>query len=206
MEKTKKPVAFALALVLVVALAVAGTIAWLTARSGEVVNTFTAGDINIELTETDAVDLEEDGVWTKGYKMVPGDTLSKDPKVTVKAGSEKCFLFVKVKEDIDPNLTFADYLYYEPAAGWTSLGTNDGVTRYYRVVEMKDADQGFDVIKGNQVKVNETVTKQMMEALEGKKFPTLTFQAFAVQYDNVKVEGNDAPSEVQLAEAAWALL
>ena len=41
-----------LALVLVVGCAVGGTIAWLTAKTDPVVNTFTYGKINIALTET----------------------------------------------------------------------------------------------------------------------------------------------------------
>ena len=60
-----KPLAVLLALTLLVGCAIGGTIAWLTAQTGEVVNTFTVGDINIKLEETAkitskaAVDFEE---------------------------------------------------------------------------------------------------------------------------------------------------
>ena len=68
----------ALALVLVVVLlfggALGGTLAWLTAKTDTVTNTFTVGDINIDLTET-----------TTDYKLVPGNTIAKDPTVTVKS-------------------------------------------------------------------------------------------------------------------------
>ena len=79
-----------LALFLVLALAfggvIGGTVAWLTDKSDTVVNTFTDSDIDITLTESTGTE----------YKMVPGYTISKDPKVTVKADSEKCYLFVKL--------------------------------------------------------------------------------------------------------------
>ena len=72
----KKKLTTVLAIVLVVALSVAGTYAYLTAKTAQVVNTFTVGNVNIDLTEK-----------TTDYKMVPGTTINKDPKVTVKADS-----------------------------------------------------------------------------------------------------------------------
>ena len=82
----KKTLALVLALTLLVAGVVGGTLAWLTDQTAEVKNTFTVGDINIGLTET-----------TADYKMIPGNTIAKDPTVTVKANSEACWLFVKVE-------------------------------------------------------------------------------------------------------------
>mgnify|MGYP002657696211 FL=1 len=48
----KKTLALVLALTLLVAGVVGGTLAWLTDRTAEVKHTFTVGDINIDLTET----------------------------------------------------------------------------------------------------------------------------------------------------------
>ena len=127
----KKTLALVLALTLLVAGVVGGTLAWLTDQTAEVKNTFTVGDINIGLTET-----------TTDYKMVPGNTIAKDPTVTVKANSEACWLFVKVteSENLDTFITYAI------AEGWTEL--QDGV--YYREVSASDADQTFSVLKGEQ--------------------------------------------------------
>lgn len=158
-----------LALVLVVAVAsVGGTIAWLTDTTPAVTNTFIVGDINIELNEI-----------TTNYKMVPGNTISKDPKVTVKAGSEACWLFVKIEKssNLDTFITYA------VADGWTALTGVTGV--YYREVSNDPADQNFVVLKNNQVKVIETVTKQQLEAVKTENQPTLTFTAYAVQKDHV---------------------
>lgn len=179
----KRTLTILVAVIMVVACAVGGTLAWLKSQTQEVVNTFTAGDINITLAET-----------TSNYKMVPGNDIAKDPKVTVKAGSEACWLFVKV--DKSENSTnpdkkaFDDYLTYTIAAGWTPLtdADNDGAADdgvYYREVAATSSDTAFDVLLDNKVTVKDTVTKTMLNALDGSNNPTLTFTAYAVQKDNI---------------------
>ena len=163
----KKTLALVLALTLLVAGVVGSTLAWLTDQTAEVKNTFTVGDINIGLTET-----------TTDYKMVPGNTIAKDPTVTVKANSEACWLFVKVTESTD----LKDFITYAIAEGWTALPGVDGV--YYREVPASAADQPFSVLKGDAVTVNSDVTKEMLTAKDFAN-PTLTFKAYAVQKDNV---------------------
>lgn len=164
----KKKVISIVAVVLVLCCAIGGTLAWLTDKTGPVVNTFTVGDINIELTET-----------TTNYKMVPGNTISKDPKVTVKANSEACWLFVKVEESSN----FDNFMTYEMADGWTALPGVAGV--YYREVDATTTATEFSVLKDNSVLVKNTVTKADLNALTQNTFPTLTFTAYAVQKDNV---------------------
>ena len=86
----KRTLTILIAVVLVVACAVGGTLAWLTAQTQEVTNTFTVGNIDITLTETGAIDTDNDEfVDSKSYSMVPGTVLDKDPKITVAGGSEK---------------------------------------------------------------------------------------------------------------------
>lgn len=163
---------------LIVCATVAGTLAWLTDTTDPVVNTFTVGDINIELKETTG----------ETYKMVPGIELVKDPAVTVKAGSEACWLFVKVVKSGN----FDDFMTFEMADGWIALVEHAGV--YYRNVDATNADTGFDVLKDNKVMVLETVTKTMLEGVKNadgtpnENAPTLTFTAYAVQKDGI----NDA--------------
>lgn len=171
----KKTLALVLALTLLVAGVVGGTLAWLTDRTAEVKNTFTVGDINIDLTETN-----------RDYKMVPGNKLDKDPTVTVKANSEACWLFVKVteSENLDTFITYAI------AEGWTALSDVDGV--YYREVPASAADQTFSVLAGDAVTVKSDVTRTMLETAKTDA-PTLTFQAYAIQKDHFAT-----------ADAAWA--
>lgn len=173
----KKTLALVLALTLLVAGVVGSTLAWLTDQTAEVKNTFTVGDINIGLTEI-----------TTDYKMVPGNTIAKDPTVTVKANSEACWLFVKVTESTD----LKDFITYAIAEGWTALPGVDGV--YYREVPASAADQPFSVLKGDAVTVNSDVTKEMLTAKDFAN-PTLTFKAYAVQKDNV-ASASDAWAKV----------
>ena len=167
----KKKLMTVLALVLVIAMSVAGTIAFLTDTTDPITNTFTVGNIDISLAET-----------TADYKMVPGCNIAKDPVVTVDANSEDCWLFVK----IDESRNLDSFISYAVANDWTQGdGTNIPSNVWYRPVEAATADQTFSVLAGDQVTVNNNVTKTMMDGLkvDGAIQPTLTFTACAVQAD-----------------------
>lgn len=183
----KKTLTLLVALVLVVGCIVGGTLAWLTAKSDPVVNTFTTSDIDITLTETKGGDKRE-------FKMIPGWTIKKDPKVTVVAGSEDCYLFVKLEKSAN----FNDYMEYAMADGWMQLTDVDGV--YYREVSANTKiDQEFYVLENNQVTVKGTVTKKMMGTAKTTK-PTLTVTAYASQLyqsEGVKFDVTTAWNNVQ---------
>ena len=170
----KKGLALVLALTLLVISAVAGTLAWLTAKSDVVTNTFTTSDIKVKLEETTG----------ENYKMIPGYTISKDPKATVLAGSEECFLFVK----LDKSAHFDDYLEYVIAEGWTKLeGVTDTV--YYRKVVTADIGKAYSVLANDQVTVSGDITKEQMNAITDATLPKLTITAYASQlYKSAGVE------------------
>lgn len=173
----------AVSLMMVVAMASVGvTVAWLTDTTDAITNTFTASNIEIELTESSGLN----------FKMVPGSDIAKDPKVTVKAGSEACWLFVKLEKAND----FDKYMEYELAmtdvAGtaapiWTALDATNHPGVFYCAVQASDEDQTFAVLNGNKVSVKSSVTKAMMDALtdENADKPTLTVRAYACQQANV---------------------
>lgn len=160
----KKSLALLLAIAIVVVGVVAGTVAWLTDQTPSVTNTFTTSDINIELKET-----------KNNFQMIPGWNIEKDPKVTVKAGSEACYLFVKLEKSTN----FDTFMTYEMADGWEALPEAPGV--YYREVAAATADTTFEVLQGNQVSVKGEVTKAQMNALTETTYPTLTVTAYASQ-------------------------
>ena len=168
---SNKTVAILLALVLAIGCAVGGTLAWLISKTAPVVNTFTYGDINIDLAETTGTD----------YKITPGVNISKDPKVTVKANSEACWLFVKVEEQ---GTFVADKVTYGIADDWRK-GDGNGIPKnvYYREVGAVTDDTPFNVLKDNQVIVSDTLTKEDIKGITAK--PTLTFTAYAVQKDGI---------------------
>ena len=182
---TSKTLVLALVLMMVVGATIGGTIAWLTDTSDTVVNTFTDSDIEITLAESDT-DLNTAGEQ-HDYKMVPGYTITKDPKVTVVTGSEKCYLFVKLEESAN----FNSFLTYEIADGWTSLDGVDNV--YYRIVDTAEMGTAYSVLKDDQVMVQGTVTKEMMNELKNGTAaePTLTVTAYASQFNKTATESFD---------------
>lgn len=190
----KKTFALLLSLVLVFGVVAGGTFAWLVDKSAEVKNTFTYGDINIDLTET----LPEN----RQAKIIPGVDIAKDPKVTVKANSEACWLFVKVEETGDFVTGKVTYSVRTGDGNWTrGDGTKIPSNVYYREVNASTDAQDFYILagKGNVgddtyngvVNVSDTLTKEDIKTITTD--PTLTFTAYACQKDGI----NDAAT-------AWA--
>ncbi len=171
--------------------AIGGTMAWLTAETDNVVNTFTPSNITIILDED--TKKNDETLEDYQYKMVPGDKFAKDPWVKVNTGSEKCYLFVAITESTEPNLS--DYIEYEVSDAWTKLSGYENI--YYRTVtETDDFNEKLYILEGDAtvtngtngiVTVKETVTKNMMDDIAVTE-PTLTFNACAVQYDNIEDE------------------
>lgn len=166
------------AIVLVIGCTAGGTVAWLVSKPDPIVNVFTVGNINAELTE-------EAKTKTETFKIVPGVDITKDPVATVTANSEDCYLFVKLTEENWPAFTEADNttrkVEYKIADGWTEL--KDGV--YYREVTKKDTDQPFDVLKDNKVTVSNTLTKEEADAIQKAEAPKLTVAVYAVQKEGM---------------------
>ena len=100
MKTKSKALLLTLCAVLLVAASVLGTMAYLTSTD-TVTNTFTVGKVEIKLDEAkvnaDGIPVEGAGrVMENSYKLMPGTTYTKDPTVTVKAGSEDSYVRMKV--------------------------------------------------------------------------------------------------------------
>lgn len=96
----KRTVALVLAIVLVFAVAVGGTVAYLTSTAN-VKNTFTVGSVNIKLDEAKVTPdgkavTPAERVTANDYKLMPGHVYTKDPTVTVLNGSEESYVRMKV--------------------------------------------------------------------------------------------------------------
>lgn len=162
----------ALTLVLAAYWAVGGTAAWLAAKSDPIASTFTFGDINITLTETD---------HQEQIKIIPGVDIPKALKVTVQADSVDCWLFVKVEQ----TGTFVpDKVTYAIADGWIQ-GDGSPIPEnvYYREVSADTADREFPVLKGDKITVSKELTKEEIQNITDG--PTLTFTAYAVQREGI---------------------
>ena len=186
---SKKMIAGLLAVVLVLTTVIGGTLAYLSDKTEAVVNTFTVGNIDIDLTESTG----------DSYKMVPGNKYAKDPVVTVGADSEECWLFVKVEEENNDiaNQQGEKYVQYAVNAEWKKLEGVDGVNNvWYK--EKVAAGSTHYVLADNaamnangSVTINEKITQDDMP-LTIDEYPTLTFTAYAVQSANIET-----------VEAAW---
>ena len=188
----KKKLMTVLALVLVIAMSVAGTIAFLTDTTDPISNTFTVGKVDITLTETFNTDTDgdqENDAWQA--QLIPGTTYTKDPVVTVTADSEDCWLFVKFEEK-NGAATYLNYTSNLTAAnGWTQGdGTNIPANVWYRAVNKADSTKSFHLLDGDTVKIDSTaVTNGTMNDAANAQ---LVYTAYACQSANMTVN------------AAWA--
>ena len=167
----KRTIALLMAVVMLFGATVGGTIAWLTAKTDPVVNTFTPSDIAITLTET-----PNDGDSWKA-QLIPGKEYAKDPVVAVDRTKTNVdvYLFVKIEEANNP----ATYLEYEyVTSGWTELTAGSKI--YWREVKATDTDISWNLLKDNKVTVRTSVTKGMLTANDFKN-PTISFKAYAIQ-------------------------
>ena len=186
---------FIMLALVVIGNSVSGTVAWLVSKPESRVSTFTLGDINITLEASD--------FGSQPIKIIPGIDIKKDPKVTVMANSEACWLFVKVEESHWPDFKEKNgtrKVSYSVNNGWNVLKNTPGV--YFREVSAEEAQKGIDytVLAGNEscpsgvIKVSQELTKEEINSISSYgNQPSLTFTAYAVQH-----------AGIDTADAAWA--
>lgn len=158
----KRTMIFITAMVLLFAIVTGSTIAYMTKTTDPVINTFTYGNVLIDLDEA-PVDAE--GQATTGsrvkankYRLYPGKQYDKDPTVHVDADSENCYLFVKVVNNIASieaagDTTIAAQM---SAKGWKLVtGKND--IYYYDGKTQGSNDTTVTVSKGEDIVVFEKI-------------------------------------------------
>ena len=162
MKTQAKVLIAALCAVLLVVGSVMGTLAYLTDRQA-VVNTFTVGNVDITVDEAPVTpDGEvipgEDRVEGNDYHLIPGQTYTKDPTMTVKAGSEDSYVRMMVTINCMSELQAifgADFLPHEYIEGkdsniWIYNSTVDNgdntVTYEFRYYKTVDAFESTDDI------------------------------------------------------------
>ena len=178
----KKVLLVGLLVVLVAAVSVGLTVAFLTSQSA-VTNTFTVGDVAITLDEAK---VDENGVKIEGanrvtentYKLIPGHSYTKDPQIHVGASSEDCYLFVKVEDGlaaIEADQTIAAQL---TANNWKAVS---GVANVY--VYAVDSDAKTIVEKGANVNVFGTFTLKGDANTANYASAQIIVTAYAIQAD-----------------------
>lgn len=185
----KKKLMTVLALVLVIALSVAGTYAYLT-DTKEVKNTFTVGKVAITLDEAKVDEYgvlvaNADRVKANVYKLVPGHTYVKDPTIHVTQGSEQCYIFAK----IDNGLTGVSTIDIA-SAKWTEV--EPGVYMYNEVVDARTAAKDIVVFNHFTFTGDDPAAYETTEAND----VNITVTGYAVQAD-----GMDGKTPAEL----WAI-
>ncbi|MBQ8648429.1 MAG: hypothetical protein IJ484_09825 [Oscillospiraceae bacterium] len=195
MKAKRKALILSICVLLLSVTMVTGTLA-LAFDVDEKVNTFTVGQVRIELNET-LVDKNGNPVDENGaplpsgadlvktgagniYKLTAGASLLKDPTVTVQAGSDACWLFVLVEETEGVDRFVA----WRIDAGWMPLDAQAYPGVYCREVDATDRDLAFPVLDDNAVTVK-GVNAQMLAGLTRETLPTLNITAYAVQKSGV---------------------
>ncbi|MBR6609060.1 MAG: hypothetical protein IKK99_02465 [Oscillospiraceae bacterium] len=194
----KKSIALLMAVVMLFGVTIGGTLAWLTATTDEVVNTFAPTTVDLILKEhdydpsTNTLKTGDDNLVTSenGYELVPGKTMPKDPFVKVVGGSEKCWVYVEVT-DANNTLDNGKIVNYTvDSTKWTQItGTN--VYYYKEPVDVStkantETSDPMYVFAGDEtftngfVTVNSNLTKDKMPT--SALAPTITLKAYAVQY------------------------
>lgn len=160
----KKLITSIITLCVVVTMGVGTVIAYFASVSGPVVNTFTVGEVELELTDN-----------TRDWiKLIPGATAERSSVVTVVKGSEDCYVYVKLEQPSE----LSEYISYELEEGWINLGGIDGV--YYREVAQSPVNQKYHVFKDDEISINTTLTKEKAAEIYDYVY-VMNVTAYAIQ-------------------------
>lgn len=170
----KKKLTTVLAIVLVVALSVAGTYAYLTAQTKQVTNTFTAAGLASKFTLDESKATQKtDGSYTldvndrvqeNTYSVVPKVNLAKDPTVHVTLEKNVgAYVFLAVDNNLGDGLTATI-----DDTQWIALNKTytdaQGVewTMYYKQLEgsATPAQVDINVLAGQQIVVGDTIAAE----------------------------------------------
>ena len=207
MKRTKQILSLALCAILLVSATVATTVAYLTSQDA-VTNTFTVGKVAITLDEQDVDDTDKDQNTTErdkenSYKILPGQTYTKDPIIHVsnEDGTEDCYLFVKVTDEIKAIQADKTVETQMLEKGWEKL---DGVADVWywtgdanatTITEKQTVvSKGTDVDVFDNFKIADSVDNVELAKYAGK---TIVVKAYAIQ-----VAGFEDKTPVEIWEAA----
>lgn len=190
-------------LMLAMAIAIGGTVAWLIDKTDSVTDTFTYGKIDIALTEGNTNPAK---LWIEAqngasatdttFKLVPGAPYTFNPYVYVEAKNEPCYLFIEIEETNKFNTFFtsADYAIH---SAWNPLTDHPGV--YYQKISSLTASTYYPIITNDRLKVAPGLDSETLNNI-GDNYPTIKITAYAIQSDYL----NDANNAT--ANDAWDAL
>lgn len=181
------------------------TIAYLHDTSGPVTNTFAGGAITIILNEAkvDVSGKAPDGtnrVTENNYSFLSETVVDKDPTVTVLSGSEDCYVFIIIENELPDSFAIN---YNVSASGgsdteyWTKVAKsgNKTVYAYSEKVENISKDTALEPL----------FTKVTMPALTSDEIRQLGTKTIILNSYAVQTDGFDESAAVKDAVAALGL-
>jgi len=192
--KKKNIVSLVLALALVAAIAVGGTLAYFTDQD-EQHNTFVMGKIDMNLDESSSTDPNVPGWTDEGLEytnVVPGDVQTKKARVTVKSGSEDCYVMVNVAFGMPEAFTAEDRAALTEsvkaqieAGNWEVTQMDNGTLRCV----YKDGDNRIVHALNGDVELmlfeKVIIPTSFKNNTAGQTF-TIDLKAYAIQSDNLE--------------------
>ena len=160
-------------IVLVAAMVIGGTLAYFT-DSKTATNTFTMGNVNIKLDETDIKNPEGDRVTSNAYDVYPGEVVTKDP-IVHNTGKNGAYIRATVNVYNWMNLVAAYY------PDFKETFPNDGYKAALNLL-VGELGEGWSVV----------------DVVAGDTFTIGQFDAkFVLKYDGVLAAGTDTTAMFQ---------
>ncbi len=195
----KKIIAVSAAIVILAIAVVGGTLAWLTSTD-TVTNTFTVGNVSIDLDEAkvDAngkkIPDDQPGAGrgdANSYHIVPGAVLDKDPTVWINAGSESCLVYVLIKNELGGAATL------DINADWVVVDTTTypGLYKYKDTVPAATVKTSLPAVFTKVTIAGATLDNAALSALANKK---IIVKAYAIQSANIGSEDTAALASAAL--------
>lgn len=193
--KNRKSMLVLICVALLIVSIVVGTLAYFT-DSEQATNTFTVGQVHIDLNETD-VDGDKD-TKANDYHLLPGHTYVKDPTVTILKGSDDAYVRMLVEpsdmdalEDAFPNNKGEDgtFLLQNLVSGWNPAiwefaGYENGVYefRYHKTVAAPEENVVLEPLF-EEVVIPGEIDNDNLAALEGIEINVVAHAIQAAGFD-----------------------
>lgn len=185
MKKSKLVIAL-MAGLLISTCAITGSVAWFTAND-DITNTFTVGKISMKLDESVLGGIGRTEKDQSGYKIIPGATITKDPRVTINKGSEKCYVFVCVENGLNQAIPDATQINIDKTK-WSKLPKTSNIYQYVDadengvIVDAQTAEQVLTEVFKTITIDGDKVTPANIDNLANKN---IGVRAYAHQSENV---------------------
>ncbi|WP_087064818.1 hypothetical protein [Intestinibacillus massiliensis] len=171
----KKILTIGATVMIIAALAIGSTLAFLTGKTDALENKFLFDGITLELNEYKDTGHQE--AYPEDPQVVyPGAVVDKVPVITVDKGSLDCYVYVQIENGLNTAVDGATTL--DISKDWTPIKKGYDIYRYKEVVQKADTAQKLTDIFTKVTVNGEKVTMENIAKLQDSQ---ITIQGFAHQ-------------------------